>query len=123
MPNPEVAVYRFALGPVAGGQTLNAVGPSTFMPIQPTGVRVEPIGLLANVSNGATLTYNFEVTGDDVQAPGYNPATGNWVAPTGWSGLTSSAVETLGGYVTAVRLNVTSYTSGSVVFQAVQVTP
>ena len=113
--------YRFAVGPVTNGQTLGAAGASALVAIQPTGDRVEPIGLIANVSNGATLTYNFEVTGDDVQNPLYNPATGNWVAPQGWSALTASAVETLGGYVTAVRLNVTSYTSGTVVFQAVQV--
>ena len=113
-------MYRFAVGPVTGGQTLSAAGASDLVAIQPTGIRVEPVGLIANVSNGATLTYDFEVTGDDVQSPTYNAAAGNWVSPQGWSGLTASAVETLGGYVTAVRLRVTSYTSGTVVFQAVQ---
>lgn len=113
-------MYGFALS----SQVLSASGPSNFVAIQPTGTRVEPVGLLAILSSGASLTYNFEVTGDDVQAPGYSAATGNWIAPqAGWSGLTASAVETLGGYVTAVRLNVTAYTSGTVTFQVVQARP
>jgi hypothetical protein len=78
---------------------------------------------LVFVSSGAVLTYNIEVTGDDVLAPGYSPATGNW-QPIGaaFTGLSVSAVDTLGATVTAVRLHVTAWTSGTATLQFPQLT-
>jgi hypothetical protein len=66
------------------------------------------------------MTYNIEVTGDDPSAPGWTNATGNWVPFTNFSALTASAVGTLGAMVGALRANVTSYSSGTLTFQFVQ---
>ena len=79
-------------------------------------------GILVSLSSGASLTYQIEVTGDNIYGPGYNPATGNWVPFTGMAGLTASAANTLGAAVAAIRVNVTAYTSGTLTFQFVQVT-
>ena len=112
---------------VAGIQSssvsLTAVGvsaPIVFNALRFSG-SLEP-SFLVILSSGASLTYSVEVTGDDWSAPGYNPATGNWVAFTNMSALTASAVGTLGAVVTAARLHVTAYTSGTATFQFVQQT-
>jgi hypothetical protein len=69
-----------------------------------------------------TVTYNIEVTGDDVLAPNYNSATGNWQPiSTAMTALTASAVNTLGAVVTAIRANVTAGT-GTVTLQFIQFT-
>lgn len=81
-----------------------------------------PPAVLVELSAGASLTYTVEVTGDDVLASGYNAATGNWAPMTGMASLTSSASATLGAAVTAVRLHVTSYSSGTATIQVVQQT-
>jgi hypothetical protein len=74
-----------------------------------------------NLSSGAVLTYNVEVTGDDVANVGYVAANGNWFGFTNLTGLSASAVGTLGAAVRAVRLNVTAYTSGTATIQMCQV--
>jgi hypothetical protein len=71
-------------------------------------------GIIATVSSGASLTYNVEITGDDIDAYGYNPANGNWNIFDNMDGLTASANGTLVAAVMAFRINVTAYTSGSV---------
>lgn len=76
--------------------------------------------VLVLLSSGASMTYNIEVTGDDPSAPGWTNATGNWVPFTNFSALTASAVGTLGAMVGALRANVTSYSSGTLTFQFVQ---
>ena len=104
--------------------TLSSAATSGPLPLKPflsSGAPLQP-ALLAFVSSGANLTYNVEVTGDNIQSSTYSAATGNWVPFTGMSGLTASAAQTLGAVVTAVRLRVTSYTSGSVTLQFIQVT-
>ena len=84
------------------------------------GVRAVTPGILINVSAGAALTYSIEVTGDDLDAPTYVASSGNWVPFTGLVGLSASAAATLGAAVTAIRLHVTAYTSGTATFQFVQ---
>lgn len=69
-----------------------------------------PPSLLASVSNGAVITFNVEVSGDGT----------NWVAFTNATGLTSAWVDTLGAAVCFIRVNVTSWTSGSVTLQFIQ---
>ena len=69
-----------------------------------------------------TVTYNVEVTGDDINSPGYNPVTGNWMPFTNRTGLTASAPGTLGAVVKAVRAHITAGT-GSLLFQFIQQTP
>ena len=84
------------------------------------GQRAQLPGILVCLSSGANLTYTVEVTGDDLDAAGYSPATGNWVPFTGLVNLTASSASTLGAAVTAIRLNVTAYTSGTATFQFIQ---
>lgn len=67
------------------------------------------LGLIATVSSGGSLTYTVQVTGDP------KPSTnGNWNAHDVLTGLTSSANSNIAYPVTAIRLNVTNYVSGSV---------
>ena len=101
--------------------TLKATGVSVPWPLDARMFAGAPPTLLCYVSSGASLTYSIEVTGDDMQAAGYSPSTGNWVGFTGMTGLTASAVGTLGGVVTAVRAHVTAYSSGSLTFQFPQI--
>ena len=106
---------------------LSAVGATTPVRIigeydngYPRAPRILQPGIIAIASTGATLTYNIEVTGDDLDAAGYSAATGNWAPLNGMSGLTATAVNTLGAAVTAIRARVTAYTSGTLTFQFIQ---
>ena len=67
------------------------------------------LGLICTVSSGGSLTYSVQVTAD--QTPS---ASGNWNEHDVLSGLTASANSNIAYPVTAVRLKVTSYSSGSV---------
>jgi len=107
-------------------QTISSVGITPvllYIPLLSSGSPPQP-AILVNVSSGASLTYTIEVTGDDVHSLSFVNSTtsGNWVPFTGASGLTSSYATTLGAVVTAVRLRVTAYSSGSATIQLVQVT-
>ena len=123
-PIAAVAMPGFSLNT----QSLSATGTTTPVPvISVTNTKgaaapyLQP-AILVELSSGASLTYSVEVTGDDVLASNYIPATGNWVPFTNMNGLTSSATATLGAAVTGVRLHVTAYTSGTATLQFVQQT-
>lgn len=78
------------------------------------------VGIGVAVSAGATLTYSVQHTFDDVNAAGFDPSTAVWYTN---SALGAKQTTLDGNYafpVTAVRLNVTSYTSGSVTMTLVQ---
>jgi hypothetical protein len=104
-------------------QTLTAVGPTP--PIQM--VTGEALSLqrsyvpnplypqvVVGLSSGASLTYTVEVTGDNTPS-----ATGTWVPLTNGFGLTANSLFTLYGAVQAVRANITSYTSGTLIITLV----
>ena len=93
--------------------TLGAVGVSSPLPVD-TFATVFNIGIGCSISSGATLTYSVQHTFDDVYAAGYNPATGNWFTHPTLSARTTSADSSYNAPVTAVRLNVTAWTSGTV---------
>lgn len=105
-------------------QTLSALGAGAPVPINVwfnqfiTIASVLPPSILVSV-NG-TMTFNIEVTGDDVTVPGYVPANGVWVPFTNMSGLTATTASTIGAAVRAVRANITAYTSGTLTWQLVQ---
>jgi hypothetical protein len=113
-------------------QTLSGVGATNPIPFLPpssptscgavAGTRIVQPGILVTLSGGASLTYSIEVTGDDMDAKGYSPATGNWAPVVGMVGLNASIATTLGAAVTAIRLHVTSWVSGTATFQFVQLT-
>jgi hypothetical protein len=77
-------------------------------------------GILVSLSAGASITYSVEVTGDDLDLPGYSAASGVWSTFTGMGALTASGTGSLGAAVTAIRLNAT-IVSGTATLQFVQV--
>jgi hypothetical protein len=78
------------------------------------------VGLGIALAPGATLTYTVEHTFDDVYAPGFNPALATWYPNTTLTAQTTSKDGNYAFPVTAVRLNVTAFTSGSAVFTVIQ---
>ena len=77
--------------------------------LRPTDVTLQTI-----VSSGGSSTHSVQYTTDDVQSPTYNPSTGNWFDVPGMGSLTSSTRVKLDFPVTAVRLSVSAFSSGSV---------
>ena len=78
------------------------------------------VGIGVALSAGASLTFTVEHTFDDVFAAGFNPATATWFSNTG---ITAKTASTDGNYafpVTAVRLNVTTYASGTATMTVIQ---
>lgn len=97
-----------------------ATGTSAVVALNVLNPRPFNVGLLADVAAGATLTYSVEYTFDDVQASGYNPATGVWNSVTGMGAQTADTTGSLSFPVTGVRLNVTAWTAGSVTLTVLQ---
>jgi len=78
------------------------------------------VGIGCDVSAGGILTYTVQHTFDDVQANTFDPATATWFSN---STLVAQTADKDGNYaypVTAVRLLVTAYTSGSVTMTVIQ---
>lgn len=73
------------------------------------------LGVICTVSAGASLTYTIEVTGDQVPS-----ATGNWNSHDTLTAQTASANGNVAFPITGIRVNVTSYVSGSVNMGVVQ---
>ncbi len=78
------------------------------------------VGLIVTLSSGANLTVAVQVTGDDVQKSTYVASTGNWNDHDTLKALTANANGNLSFPVTAVRLNVTPWVSGTVTLSVVQ---
>ncbi len=93
--------------------SLGASAPISLVGLNKTG-EFTPISVLATISAGAALTYNIEVTNDNVEVFDYSPAAGNWNVVDNANALTASANFTLQAQVRAIRINITSYTSGTV---------
>lgn len=120
---PGLTAYTVVVSSQAASLPTRFISPTRNSPNAQNAFSVLVLpGILVTLSAGASLTYNVEVTGDDLDQPGYNPASGTWAVFTGMGGLTASGTGSLGAAVTAVRLNVTSYSSGSATLQFVQVT-
>ena len=88
---------------------LNNLSPSPFN-----------VSLLLDVTG--TLTASVEYTLDNVFAEGYAPASGVWNAVASMGSLTADTAGSLAYPVTAVRLNVTAFTSGSATLTVLQQT-
>ena len=67
-----------------------------------------------------TATYTVQYTQDDVFATNYDPSTGSWFSVTGLIAQTASGNGSLAAPVTAVRLAVTAWTSGTLTFVVLQ---
>jgi hypothetical protein len=74
------------------------------------------VGLFAEISSGANLTYTIQYTYDQPEdAYATNFATdADWRSVDGLTALTADGVSNIFYPVTAVRINVTAYTGGSV---------
>ncbi len=73
------------------------------------------------LSVGASLTYTVQITTDDVFAPTYNPATGNWFpAPVAaLVAATTSQDANINTPITGIRLNVGVYASGTATMKVI----
>lgn len=72
------------------------------------------------LSAGASLTYSVQHTFDNVWASDFDASTATWFNN---SGLTSKTTSLDGNYnmpVTAIRLNVTTYSSGTATMTVIQ---
>lgn len=78
------------------------------------------LGLGVSLSAGASLTYTVQHTFDDVFSPTFDPATANWFSHATMVNKTTSFDGNYAYPVTAIRLNVTVYTSGSATMTVVQ---
>jgi len=78
------------------------------------------VGFGVKLSSGASLTYTVEHTFDDVQDPAFSPATAVWYSN---ATVVSQTTNKDGNYafpVTAIRLNVTAWTSGTATLTSIQ---
>lgn len=109
-------------------KTLSAAGSTPPIPIRsPINSTINQvvsssgsIGIIIHLSAGAILTYSIEVTGDDVNAAGYNPASGLWTEIADLAALSASATAFMLGLVMGIRLTISAYTSGSATLQIIQ---
>jgi hypothetical protein len=86
---------------------------------QPMDARRNPFSVGMGVTASGTVTYSVQHTFDDVQAPAYNPATGNWFNHVSLVAATASGDGAYQFPITALRLNVTAGT-GTATLQAIQ---
>lgn len=77
-------------------------------------------GISCVISAANVCTYDVQYTIDDVYAPGYNPATGNWTIVTVFPATTAATQQSsVTQFATAFRLNVLTST-GTVSIQVWQ---
>lgn len=103
------------------GQVASGVGPSGIVTIN---LQANPywgyapsysLGLICTMSPGATMTYSVQVTGDPIPS-----ATGSWNYHDIMVALTTSSNGNISYPITGVRLNISSYTDGTVNLAVVQ---
>jgi hypothetical protein len=78
------------------------------------------VGIGVALSAGASLTYTVEHTFDDVFAAGFDPSTAVWYANSGLSGKTTTLDGNYAFPVMAIRLRVSTYSSGSATMTVIQ---
>lgn len=78
----------------------------------------DPIAIGVILSSGAVLTYKVQYTLDDVFAAGWSAGTATWFDHPTLVNKTTSDVGNLAVPVTAIRLSVTAYTSGTATMKA-----
>jgi hypothetical protein len=98
--------------------TLGAVAVSAPIPLN-NYVSPFNVGIGCDISAGGSLTYAVEHTFDDVFAANFNPVTATWFPTAGLSG-TTDLNGNLAFPVTAVRINVSVWASGTVTFTVIQ---
>ena len=98
------------------------VGAQAVSSVVPLDTYQNPFNVSIGValSAGASLTYSVQHTFDDVQAPGFDPSTATWFTNSGLSAKTTSLDGNYTLPVTALRLNVTSYSGGTATMTVIQ---
>jgi len=91
-------------------------------PLIPMDVNQSPfsVGVAVAVSAGASLTYTVQHTFDDIWAPGFNPATAVWYSNASLATKTTSLDGNYAYPVTAIRLSVSIYASGTATLTVIQ---
>ena len=99
-------------------KTLSAAGVTTPVPMD-----IYPsthISVAVVLAPASTLTYTVEHTYDDVFREGFNPATAAWFPNVDLAAETANGETKYTTPVTAIRLNVTAFTSGSATITIIQ---
>lgn len=78
------------------------------------------VGIGCALSAGASLTYSVQYTYDDVQANTFSAATATWYDHATLAAKTTSSDGNITVPVTAMRLNVTAWISGTVTMTVIQ---
>jgi hypothetical protein len=99
-----------------------AVGSATVSAPIPLDQYISPFNVAIGVtlSAGASLTYKVQYTFDDVFSPTFSAATATWFDHATITGKTASFDGNFSFPVTACRLNVTPWTSGTATINVVQ---
>lgn len=98
------------------------VGSAAASQVIPMDQYISPfnVGLSVNLSAGASLTYTVEHTFDDVFSPTFNPSTAKWYPHATLASQTASGTGNYAYPVSAIRLNVTPYASGTATLNVLQ---
>lgn len=98
--------------------TVSSAAASAPIPLNPL-IGQFNVGLGATVNSG-TLTYQVQYTYDDVFSPSFVASSATWFTHSTITGKTANFDGVITTPCTAVRLNVTAYTSGSVTLTVIQ---
>ncbi len=93
-------------------------GAKVTVPV-PIDRNLNPVNIGLSVVVTGTATYSVQYTLDDVFSSSYSAASGAWIAQTGQSGATATAITVLTIPVSAVRATQTAG-NGSIVFTVIQ---
>lgn len=96
--------------------TLSASGDSPIVPLNRWQTNFS-VTIACDVSTGADLTYTLQYTLDNVTRPGSNPV---WFNSLDLDSETATGVTQLVSPVTAVKVSIDSYTSGTLIFTVTQ---
>ena len=99
--------------------TVGSVAKSATIPVN-VALGVVNIGIGCTLSTGGSATYSVEHTYDDVFDPAFNATTAKWFTHSTLSAKTASADGAYVNPITACRLNVTAWTSGTVTMTVIQ---
>jgi hypothetical protein len=78
------------------------------------------VGVGVVLSAGASLTYSVEHTFDDINASTFNAGTATWFQNSGLTAQTTSKDGNYSAPVMAIRLNVTTWVSGTATITVIQ---
>lgn len=99
-------------------KTLSAAGVTVPIPMDTYQDTVTSVSVV--LSPGASLTYKVQHTYDAVFSEPFNPATATWFDNVDLTGETANGETNYVAPITAVRLNITAFTSGSATITVIQ---